>query len=182
MKHIKRILSLVLVLTVFAVIGIGVLYHLFPLKYVDTIRSCSEEMGVDPFLVAALIKAESNYDSLALSKAQAKGVMQLTDETALFCAEKLKMEIEDGDIYKPEVNIKLGVYYLKRMQTLFNGDDSLAVAAYNAGEGRVREWLSEPAYSSDGVTLDVIPYSETEKHVEKINNYKKIYKLLYPNL
>ena len=157
-------------------------YELFPLKYLNDIRTVSASNGVDKYLVAALIKAESNFKCDAVSSAGAKGVMQLTDDTARFCAEKIGMNFESEDIYNPKVNIQLGVYYLSRTLSIFNGDESLAVAAYNAGEGRVRKWLEDPEYSTDGTTLDTIPYHETKRHVEKIKAYKKIYKLLYPNL
>ena len=108
--------------------------------------------------------------------------MQLTDETAQFCAEKMGIELNEGDIYSPAINIRLGTFYLSRMLNLFDGDERLAVAAYNAGEGRVQEWLKNPTLSTDGESLDFIPYEETRRHVEKIETYKKIYKLLYPNL
>lgn len=181
MKFIKGMLGLLMLCIILlgAIVGI---YKLFPLKYIDTIRACSEETGVDRYLIASLIKAESNFDTAAVSRADAKGVMQLTDETARFCAEKLGIELNEGDIYRPEVNIRLGVYYYKRVLDMFSGNENLAIAAYNAGEGRVRQWLSTPEYSTDGESLDTIPYEETKHHVEKITTYKKIYKLLYPNL
>lgn len=181
MKLIRSIVSTLLIVAV--ILGaIYSAYRLFPLKYLYEIRQSADEIGIDRFLVTALIKAESNFNVDAISRADAKGVMQLTDETAQFCAEKLGMELKDGDIYSPAINIRLGTFYLGRMLTLFNGDEGLAVAAYNAGEGRVREWLKDPALSTDGESLDVIPYEETRRHVEKIAMYKKIYKLLYPNI
>ena len=180
----KLIRSIVRTLLIVAVIlgAIYSAYRLFPLKYLYEIRQSANEMGVDPFLVTALIKAESNFNVDAISRADAKGVMQLTDETAQFCAEKIGLELNEGDIYSPAINIRLGTFYLKRMLTLFDGDEALAVAAYNAGEGRVREWLKDPTLSTDGESLDYIPYEETRRHVEKIATYKKIYKLLYPNI
>jgi len=108
--------------------------------------------------------------------------MQLTDTTAEYCAGNLGITLSEGDIYKPEINIKLGVYFLKRLLDLYDGDEDLAIAAYNAGEGRVNEWLANPEYSTDGETLDSIPYRETERHVEKIRFYKWVYRILYPNL
>ncbi|MBQ8003382.1 MAG: lytic transglycosylase domain-containing protein [Clostridia bacterium] len=181
MKLIKSLLGTAL--TVALLLGaIWGAYRLFPLKFIDEIRLYSDEMGVDRHLTASLIKAESNFNENAVSGADAKGVMQLTDETAAFCASKLGITINDGDIYNPDINIRLGVYYLKRMLDIFGGDESLAVAAYNAGEGRVAQWLADPSVSTDGATLESIPYKETERHVKKINVYKKIYKLLYPNL
>ena len=157
-------------------------YRLFPLDYTNIIRSEAASNGVDKYLVVSLIKAESNFDPSATSSASAKGLMQLTDDTAAFCAQQLGITLSEGDIYSPEINIKLGTFYLGHMLEIFNGDVSLAVAAYNAGEGNVRKWLSDPEYSTDGVTLDSIPFSETEGHVKKISFYEKVYHILYPNL
>lgn len=181
MKFFKYLFIILLVFAVISALVTGA-YKMFPLRYTEIVRSEAEAQNVDCYLVTALIKAESNFDANALSKAQAKGVMQLTDDTALFCAEKMGITLNENDIYSPEINIKLGVYYLARLLELFDGNEELAAAAYNAGEGRVREWLGNPTYSTDGESLDTIPYNETKKHVEKIALYKKIYKALYPNL
>ena len=181
MKILKKTIAMLLVVAVLFA-AIGVIYSLYPLKYIANIRACSEEMGVDPHLIATLVKAESNFNRDAKSSAGAKGVMQLTDETAQFCAEKLGVELKDNDIYDPDINIRLGVFYLKRTLELFDGDVTLAIAAYNAGEGRVREWLNDERYSADGKTLHTIPYEETKNHIEKIQTYQKVYKILYPNL
>lgn len=183
-KALKFFKCIFVVLLIFAVAVAGVYgaYRLFPLRYTEIIRSEADAQGVDRYLVTALIKAESNFKANAFSSAEAKGLMQLTDETAAFCAEKLGIELGENDIYSPEINIKLGVCYLARVLELFEGNEELAIASYNAGEGRVREWLNDPMYSTDGVSLDTIPYDETRRHVEKIAVYEKIYKVLYPNL
>lgn len=171
------------ILTVALLCGaVALLYVIYPLRYTHSIRQCSEEMGLDPYLVTALIKAESNFECDAKSSKDAKGLMQLTDETAAFCAQKLGIELKEGDVYDPKINIRLGSCYLKRTMDIFNQDDKMAIAAYNAGEGRVKEWLADKRYSADGETLDTIPYEETKKHVKKIEMYRKIYKILYPNL
>lgn len=181
MKFVKKLMAIVLVMLLIAGVVMGI-YTIYPLKHAEHIRQVADSTGVDRYLVAAMIKAESNYNENALSKANAKGLMQLTDETAAFCAEKMGMELKDGDVFDPETNIRLGVYYYKRVLEIFNYNEELAIAAYNAGEGRVREWLSNESYSSDGESLDVIPYKETENHIKKIKKYQKIYKFLYPNL
>ncbi|MBQ6795702.1 MAG: transglycosylase SLT domain-containing protein, partial [Clostridia bacterium] len=88
MKLIRSIVSALVI----AALLLGVIwgaYTLFPLKYLDEIRLFSAQMELDPYLVTALIKAESNFGEGAVSRADAKGVMQLTDDTALFCAQKL---------------------------------------------------------------------------------------------
>ena len=166
----------------FSALVLSGLYRLFPIRYTALLREEAAKNDVDKYLVAALIKAESNFTADAISSADARGLMQLTDDTARYCADQLGIDLSDSDIYDPEINIKLGVYYLKLMLERFDGNEDLAAAAYNAGEGNVANWLSDPSYSTDGVNLDAIPYSETENHVKKIAFYKQIYKLLYPNL
>ncbi len=181
MKFFKYLFRLLLIFILIIITVWGV-YAAFPLKYTNTIRSEAAAQGVDKYLIAALIRAESNFDSEAVSAANAKGVMQLTDETAAFCASNMGLDVSGDNIFDPDINIKLGVCYLKRMLDMYSGDEDLAIAAYNAGEGRVKEWLSNPEYSGDGKKLDDIPYEETKNHVAKIRMYKKIYAFLYPNL
>ena len=83
-------------------------------------------------------------------------------------------------LYEPDVNIHIGCWYLDKLIDQF-GDENTAVAAYNAGSGNVSKWLMEEKHSSDGVSLDLIPFQETEKYVKKVEMTKKIYNYLYNN-
>ncbi len=181
MKIFGKTIAMIVLVTLLCT-AVAMLYVIYPLRYTHSIRLCSEQMDIDPYLVTALIKAESNFDCDATSSKNAKGVMQLTDETAEFCARKMGIELNDSDVYDPTINITLGCCYLRRTLDIFNQDETLAIAAYNAGEGRVKEWLADKRYSADGEKLDNIPYEETKNHVKKIELYRKIYKILYPNL
>lgn len=167
------------ILVIAAVVGV---FQLFPVHYADEIRQACETNDLNPYLVAALIRAESHFDPLAVSSADAKGLMQLTDATAQFCADALRLELAEGDVFQPATSITLGTWYLSRLLGRYEGDVTCAIAAYNAGEGNVDRWLSDTAYSDDGKTLREIPYGETKRHVEKIEIYTKIYRLLYPHL
>lgn len=127
-------------------------------------------------LVLSLIKAESNFKVTAESSAGACGLMQILPETADFIAKK--ENIEGYDLFSAEDNIRLGCAYLIYLEGKFSSVETV-LAAYNAGEGTVREWLTNREYSSDGVFLQEIPYPETRNYVEKIKKYYKIYRKIY---
>jgi soluble lytic murein transglycosylase len=110
---------------------------------------------VDPTLVKAIVKAESDFDSMAVSRAGAKGLMQLMPETAR------RMGVKD--IYDPEENVDGGTRYLSSLLRLFDGRVPMAVAAYNAGESAVLKYG------------DIPPYSETQRYVKKVLYYYDYY-------
>ena len=152
----------------------------YPLRYEELIYEYSKEYNLDEFLVMALIKAESNYIYDAHSGI-ARGLMQITDETALWIAEKLSLDFSAEDIENPRMNINMGCFYLSYLLDYYNGDETLALSAYNAGMGNVNNWLKNEEYSKDNKTLDEIPYAETKQYIEKIRKNKEIYISLYRN-
>ncbi|MDY3929461.1 MAG: lytic transglycosylase domain-containing protein [Clostridia bacterium] len=152
----------------------------YPLRYEDYIEKYSMEYNLDEYLVMALIKAESNYIYDAHSGI-ARGLMQITDDTALWIAEKLGIEFEPEDIENPEINIRMGCYYLRYLLDYYNSNTQLALAAYNAGMGNVNKWLKNSDLCSSEGYLNSIPFYETEKYLEKIEHAQKIYKKLYEN-
>ncbi len=176
-KFLRPLIAFVLII---AIVSFTVLtfYALFPIKYKKTITSYCKEYGVEEALVYALIKTESNFDEKASSKANAKGLMQLTDETFSFCIKNLGISNSPG-IYNAKTNIRAGIWYLSYLTEKYDGNTENALAAYNAGFSNVDKWLSSEKYSSDGKSLDKIPFGETERYVDKIIKYKKIYSFLY---
>ncbi|MDO4562619.1 MAG: lytic transglycosylase domain-containing protein [Clostridia bacterium] len=162
------------------VLAICFIYSLFPLSYADIIVREAEANGIDAHLICALIKAESGFDNSAVSGAGAKGLMQLTDETAAECARELGAA--EYDVFNPADNIRFGTYYIKKLLDMYKGDTECALAAYNAGYGNVNKWLSDASYSSDGVKLEKIPFAETSAHTDKVLRYVLFYRYLYPNL
>ena len=135
----------------------------------------SKKYGLDKAEVAAIIKTESNFNNKAVSPAGAIGLMQIIPETAQYISEFLSMD--EYDLFDSETNIKFGCFYLSYLKKKFPYDET-AYAAYNAGEGRVTEWLSDEKYSSDGVTLYNIPFKETSDYVKKISILKKLFRLM----
>ena len=107
------------------------------------------------------------------------GLMQITKRTADYVAE-LK-NVSEYDIFDAETNLDFGCYYLNYLEKKFS-DKNVCLAAYNAGEGNVKKWLSDKRYSSDGKTLSAIPLAETAEYVKKVNKSLSKYKKLYFNL
>ena len=147
-----------------------------PLKYYETVAEYSAEYEVPIELCFAVIRCESGFDDRALSKAGAKGLMQITDATAEWIA--LKLGVKEYDIFNAETNIRFGIWLLSENLKTFSGE-SEAIAAYNAGRERVKEWLLNKEYSKDGKVLLKIPYPETERYVKKVRQAAEIYKEIY---
>ncbi len=122
----------------------------------------------------AIIKAESNFVEDAHS-GKASGLMQITDDTAAWIAERLDKEIEEIDLNNPRENIELGCYYIRYLIDYYDGNVDVALAAYNGGMGNVDKWLRSKKYSDDGKTLKKIPFKETREYVKKVNNEMEVY-------
>jgi soluble lytic murein transglycosylase len=143
-----------------------------PLLYEETIRAAAAENGVEPALVAAVIRTESRFDEEVRSSRGAYGLMQILPETARFISERGSV---GGDYRDPETNIRMGTWYLGYLQYQYKGDERLALAAYNSGEGQVDEWISESGFD---VARD-IPFEETREYVENVLKVRKTYAELY---
>ena len=141
----------------------------FPRPY----RGIVEQSGLSPALVYAVMKAESNFKESAVSSAGAVGLMQLLPSTAQFIAERSGIPFLPERLFDGEYNTRLGCAYLAYLLERF--EEETALAAYNAGEGTVQGWLSDPRCSEDGRTLFQIPYAETRRYLKKISFFRKIY-------
>lgn len=144
----------------------------YPVSYSSYIIRYSKENELDPYLVIAMIRQESNFVADARSP-YAGGLMQLTETTATEYAEK--MGLTKYDYMDPETNIQIGCFVMSSLIEKY-GDVNTALAAYNAGVGNVDNWLTNPDYSLDGKTLYRIPYSETRNYIQKINAYVDEYR------
>lgn len=175
---------------IFFVIFVGVLIFvlniknigksIYPLKYNDYIIEYSKKYDLNPYLVAAIIKVESNFEKNAVSPKDARGLMQITPSTAEWAAEKIKIDNFSLDmLFDPEVNIKMGCWYLDDLRREFGSNMELVLAAYNGGRGNVKKWLNNYENSKNGRELDYIPFKETDEYVKKVEVNYNIYKLLY---
>lgn len=181
MKNSKRILISILCIALIVYLSIFayriIIRAIYPVRYSEYIEENSEKYGLDKYLVMGVIKAESNYIYDAHSGV-ARGLMQITDETAVWISKQLDIEFTHEDIEKPEKNIEMGCFYLNYLISHYKNTD-VALAAYNAGMGNVNKWLSSEEYSVDGEKLSYIPYKETREYIKKVNKYQQKYKDLY---
>lgn len=158
----------------------SVLRLTYPLKYKDYVYTYSSQYKVDPYLVFSIIKAESSFNPNATSRKNARGLMQISEPTGKWGAEILKLEgFNNSHLYNPEVNIEIGCWYLNSLIKEFGNNLDLILAAYNGGSGNVNEWLKNKNYSGSGISLDKIPFKETDQYVKKVKNNYSVYKRLY---
>lgn len=139
----------------------------FPTKFNDEVMQASKAHGVSPALIHAVILAESSYNPYAVSHAGAVGLMQLMPATAEFVAGRMGLEFNKEMLFDPAYNINLGTYYLARLLRRFNCTQR-AIAAYNAGEGRVASWIAND--------VDPIPFPETRTYLRRVQFFYRVYR------
>jgi soluble lytic murein transglycosylase len=150
---------------------------LFPEPWWDTIQAESAKNNLDPYLVASLIRQESEFDPSAISRANAYGLMQLLPSVGK------KMAHEEGiasfqtfQLLDPAMNIRLGTRYLRQTLDHFGGVQEYALAAYNAGDNRVADWQAAGPYSGIDEFIESIPFTETREYVEAILRNEETYR------
>jgi soluble lytic murein transglycosylase len=182
MKKKRNLVALfaVLLIVMLVVSSRWLIEKIYPLKHTEYIKKYSREYKIDPFFIAALIKAESNFQVKAQSHKNANGLMQITGDTGEWIATKMNIEnYNEAMLYDPETNIKMGCWYINDLRNEFGNNTELILAAYNAGRGNVNNWLQNQNYSSDGKELDYIPFKETDQYIKRIETNYNIYKFLY---
>ena len=150
---------------------------LFPEPYWATIKAESAKNGLDPYLVASLIRQESEFNPSVISYANAWGLMQLLPATGRMLARQEGMtHFETYQLLDPETNIRLGTRYLKQMLDHFGGVPEYALAAYNAGDYRVEDWQAAGPYSGIDEFVESIPFTQTREYVQAILRNIEIYR------
>lgn len=153
----------------------------YPIRFSDEVSRAAKEFSLPEELIYAVIRTESSFDPNAISRANAKGLMQLTDDSNEWTAQMLGEMTNSHLIYEPEMNIRRGCCLLSFLIKEF-GSTETALAAYNAGIGRVKGWLEDPNYSHDGKLLYHIPIEETRNYVKKVTKtQQKYYELYFAN-
>ena len=185
MKNKKAFIFIIIFLIVFVFLAIfknKILKIIYPKTYSEIINIYSQKYNVDENLIFALIKAESNFNSEAISNKNAIGLMQIMEETAKDVVRNNGIEIDDNNIkeelLKIDNNINIGTKYLKILMEKYNNKE-IAIAAYNAGIGTVDNWIEKGIIKNDGTDIENIPYKETNNYVRKILRDYKIYQELY---
>ena len=154
---------------------------LFPQPYWPELVANAKKNGLDPYLVASLIRQESEFNAGAVSRANAYGLMQLLPSVGKSMAKKQKIRhFKTSDLLNPQVNLELGTANLKQVLDRFGGQVEYALAAYNAGDTPVRRWMSSNDYKDIPEFVESIPYSETREYVQAILRNREMYRILYP--
>ncbi len=171
----------ILALTVWTATNVRtVLRWWYPVYYREPIVRWSAAHGLDPWLVAAVVRVESNFRPLATSPRGARGLMQLLPETARWVSGRMGEERFFEDLlYDPETNVRLGTWYLANLLREFDGRLPVALAAYNAGRGTVQRWLEQSTWDGSEQRLEGVPYGETRRFVARVLRSWRMYRWLY---
>ncbi len=152
---------------------------LFPKPYWPDLKKFSSQNALDPYLVASLIRQESEFNPSAVSRANALGLMQLLPKVGSAVAKQEKLRHFSSDqLFTPEVNLQLGTRYFREMVDKF-GAFEYALAAYNAGTNRVDDWLGQGKYRDPQEFVESIPFTETREYVQAILRNANVYRQLY---
>jgi soluble lytic murein transglycosylase len=153
---------------------------LFPKAFWTDLKRSAAANALDPYLVASLIRQESEFNPNAVSRANAVGLMQLLPKTGKQVAKEVKLQrYSASQLYTPAVNLQLGTRYFRGMVDKFGGSFEYALAAYNAGSDRVDEWLSQGKYRDPQEFVESIPFTETREYVQAILRNASVYKQIY---
>ena len=175
-----KVLGVFIAILFTAISVLAVYCHLikkrYPLGYKEYVFCYADEYGLERALVFSVIKTESDFNKDAVSNKGAIGLMQIKVQTAKYIASKLG--VKEFDLYSAKTNVQFGCYYLRYLIDRFKNVET-ALVAYNAGEGRVSEWLKNEEYSSDETNLKVVPYSESKNYLRKIKKSFAKYEKLY---
>lgn len=184
----RRVLGLGVVGILAALLAVTVLPRLgdvaqeltLPLRHADVIRQQAAEKELDPALIAGVIYQESRFRDQT-SPAGARGLMQITPETAQYIANLSGgTRFVTEDLATPQVNISYGSFYLHYLLDQYGGDEVVALAAYNAGETNVNRWLAAADAEGRGFEVGDIPFPETRAYVEKVLEARDDYAETYP--
>ncbi|TXK86143.1 lytic transglycosylase domain-containing protein [Paenibacillus sp. N3.4] len=178
----KRVFALLLIFFVL-VLFMNSAYigrKLYPIYFKQEIRQSAAKHHIDPFLIAAIIRVETNYKHHLESKKGALGLMQLMPETAEWIAESTNLSSDEAkDLLQVDVNINLGSWYLSWLQKHYNGNLIYAIAAYNAGQGNVNKWKQNNIWDGTEANISQIPFGETRHYVQRVLYYYDKYTNLY---
>ena len=184
-RRLLRLVSLFLVVIV-AVCAVPPLCNraeqfLYPRKYEQLVEKWATAYELDPLLVYAFIRTESGFDPQATSTVDARGLMQMTEETFIWLRSKIAPDesLTFDELYDPDVSIRFGCYYIHLCMERYGGDVATAAAAYHSGWGTVDNLLRMEEHSSDGQTLKGFPYNQMHHYVEKITASYAVYTRLY---
>ena len=154
----------------------------YPMPYKDPLLTYASKNEVDPYLLAGLIRQESEFSANVISRSNAHGLTQIMPATGRDLARRLGIKgYTQGMLFEPAVNLRMGSYYLKSLINSLDGSLAQALASYNAGKGRVTQWLERGEYRDPAEFIESIPFNETRGYVQSVIRNAGIYRRLYGN-
>lgn len=175
MKNLKtdyqKILAIVVATLLFLLLLFPVKSYLSNRRQVKVAIDRMSEISVDKNILLAIAKVESGYSQNKQSHKQAIGIFQIKQQTFDYVVDLYSLK--NCNIYNATDNVKVGCLYYEYLYNKFL-DEDIAIIAYNAGEGNVKQWLNDERYSPDGVTIDYIPFKETRDYLKKVRFHYKI--------
>lgn len=142
----------------------------------DLIKKYAAEYGISPSFLSAIIKCESSYDERAVSRVNARGLMQIMPDTGTWLAGRLNIKNYQPDIlFDPDMNIRFGAFYLAYLSDMFAGSPVMVASAYHAGANNVKHWALSRAEDRKTITMDMIPMDDTRSYVRKVMDAYAIY-------
>jgi soluble lytic murein transglycosylase len=152
---------------------------LFPMPWRSELERNAKARGLDPYIVAGLIRQESEFNPQAVSPAQAYGLMQILPSTGRLLLKVPRRRFRASVLFGPELNLRLGATYLRSMYDANMGRWDRTLAAYNAGASRVENWLAWGEYREPAEFIESIPFSETRSYVMAVLRNASMYRKLY---
>lgn len=177
----KMFILLGILLGVFLLINTPLVWKwMYPIKYQEEVIKASDRFKVNPHLVLAIIRAESDFSTDKVSKKGAIGLMQVMPDTAEWVVIQGNLQpITKEQLFEAQTNIEIGTWYLAFLLQMFGGDQIKAIAAYNAGPGKVNEWIKQDLWDGTVQTVEDIPYGETRKYVQRVVYFQERYQQVY---
>jgi soluble lytic murein transglycosylase len=152
----------------------------FPIPYRADLEKYSKQNGLDPFLMAALIRQESEFNPKVISPANARGLTQIMPATGRELSRRLKVQpYSTARLFQPTVNLQLGTFYLKSMVDHLDGKWEVALAAYNAGLTRAHAWMSWGDFREPAEFIETVPFTETRNYIQTVLRNADVYRRLY---
>jgi len=152
----------------------------FPMPYQRELEEISREQSLDPYLVAALIRQESEFNPKAVSRSNARGLTQVMPATGRQVSRQLGMRaFRTNMLFTPETNLKIGTAYLKTLSDQLQGRWEATLASYNAGKTHVLSWLASGNFHEPAEFVESIPFNETRVYVQSVLRNAEVYRRLY---
>lgn len=177
----KMIILLGILLGVFFLINTPLVWKwMYPIKYEEEVIQASNRFQVSPYLVLAIIRAESDFSTDKISRKGAVGLMQVMPDTANWVVNQGGFQpITEAQLFHAKTNIDIGVWYLSFLLNMFGGDQIKAIAAYNAGPGKVNDWIERNMWDGSIGSVQDIPYTETRDYVQRVVYFQERYQKVY---